>query len=89
MTEPYETLLGQYRDHWFMHAFLTGDVPDFWPIIQHHSFDALSTGEQVMVMVAFALWNGDGSARIADLQKIDAVNRRRVIDALALTYCAA
>jgi hypothetical protein len=86
--EPYETLLGQYRDHWFMWPFLEGDIPDFWPMVQNHAFDALSTGEQVMVMVALALWNGDGTARIADLAKVDPENRRRILDALFLALAA-
>lgn len=86
MREPYETLLGQYHDHWFLWAFLQGDVPDFWPIIQNHAFEALSAGEQTMVMVALAFWNGDESASVADLlRKLDTGSRARVLAALQLT----
>lgn len=84
MREPYETLLGQYRDHWALWRFLEGDTPDFVGMAASDLLGSLSTGELVMCNVALAFWNGDRAARIADLAILDDVNRRRVIEALAL-----
>ena len=82
MREPYETLLGQYRDHWALWPFLEGDIPDFGGIFQSNAFAVCSHGEQVMLRVAQALRNGDRQASIADLAGLDEDNRRRVVEAL-------
>lgn len=85
MREPYETLLGGYRDHWLLWPFLDGDVPDFAGIMGAEPFGQLSTGELIMCHIALAIWNGDRTARIADLAYLDEEHRRRVLDALYLT----
>lgn len=82
MREPYETLLGQYRDNWFLWPFLAGEVPDFPGIMNAGPLGSLSTGELVMLHVALAFHNGDRTARVADLAGLDDPNLRRVIDAL-------
>ena len=85
MREPYETLLGGYRSHWFLWPFLDGDVPDFRGIMNAQPLGSLSTGELIVLHVALAIWNGDRTARIADLAGLDDHTRQRVIDALYLT----
>lgn len=83
MREPYETLLGPYRDHWLLWPFLDGDVPDWAGIMSAEPLGQLSSGELIMLHVALAIWNGDRTARIADLAALDSEHRRRVIGALA------
>lgn len=85
MREPYETLLGDFRDHWLLWRFLAGDVPDFAGIMTAGPLGQLSTGELILCHIALAIWNGDRTARIADLAALDEDNRRRVLDALNLT----
>lgn len=83
MIEPYETLLGQYRQHWLLWPFLEGDLPDFAGIAACDCLGALSAGELAMLHVALAFWNGDRTARLSDvLITIDTSNRARVIAAL-------
>lgn len=87
MREPYETLLGQYRgDHWFLWRFLEGDLPDFAGIAAADAgLGRLSKGELLMVNVALAFWNGDDTAKVADLAILDEDNFHRVIRALEYT----
>lgn len=85
MREPYETLLGDFHDHWLLWRFLEGDVPDFAGIMVSGPLGQLSTGELILCHIALAIWNGDRTARIADLAGLDESNRRRVLDALYLT----
>lgn len=85
MREPYESLLGRYRDHWFLWPFFDGDVPDFAGIAAADPLGRLSSGELVLCQIALAVWNGDRSARIADLAVLDAETRYQVLDALQLT----
>lgn len=85
MREPYETLLGCYRDHWLLWPFLDGDVPDWSGIMGAGPLGQLSSGEVIVLHVALAVWNGDRTARIADLAGLDESTRRRVLDALYLT----
>lgn len=82
MREPYETLLGQYRDHWLLWSFLEDDAPNFAGIAAADCLGALSTGEMIMLNVALAFWNGDRTARIADLAHLDDENRQRVAEAI-------
>lgn len=89
MREPYETLLGQYRDHWLLWPFLGGDVPDFAGITSAGPLGSLSTGELIMLHIALAIWNGDRTARIADLAQLDNDHRRRAVGALALVALGA
>lgn len=84
MREPYETLLGPYRDsqHWLLWPFLDGEVPDFAGIQGSEPLGKLSSGEMTLVNVALAIWNGDRTARISDLGALDYKHRSRVIKAL-------
>lgn len=84
MREPYNTLLGGYHDHWWLGRFLAGDEPDFAGIMAARPFGVLSTGELIMCHVGLAIWNGDRTARIADLAGLDDDHLRRVLDALDL-----
>lgn len=82
MREPYNTLLGQYWNHWLLWKFLEDDVPDFAGIAACDLLGALSGGEIVMLHIAWAIYNGDRTARIADIAKLDTENRQRVLWAL-------
>jgi hypothetical protein len=53
--EPWETLLGQYRDHWFLAPFLDGDTPLLRAIQNDDRWWTLSSGEQAMVAAAAAI----------------------------------
>lgn len=85
MREPYETLLGEYRDHSFLGRFLQGDRPDFVGLAAADPLGRLSSGELIVCQIALAIWNGDRTARIADLGALDTETRSRVVDALHLT----
>lgn len=85
MREPYETLLGQYRDHWLLWQHLQGYDPDWSGLAGEERLTDLSRGEQLMVNVAWAFYNGDPTARVADLALLDDENRQRVIDAFHLS----
>lgn len=85
MREPYETLLGQYADHWLLWKHLQGYEPDFAAIANDELLGNLSSGELLMLHVALAFWNGDRTARIADLYALDHENRERIVEAIRLT----
>lgn len=85
MREPYDALLGQFHDHWFLGRFLDGDIPDFAALAAADPLGRLSSGELILCQIALALWNGDRAARIADLVGLDTDNRRRVLAALEHT----
>lgn len=85
MREPYATLLDPYRDHWLLAPYLTGDVPDFAGIAAADPLGRLSSGELVVCQIALAIWNGDRTARIADLAILDPDTRFRVLMALEMT----
>jgi hypothetical protein len=86
MREPYESLLGGLKDHWWLADFLTDAVPDWQSIAVDPRWNSLSDGEAVLLQIALAIYNGDQSARIADLAKLDAGNRYRAVNALYLAY---
>lgn len=85
MREPYETLLGDYRDHWFLAPYLEGTEPDFVALAAADPLGRLSSGELILCQIALAIWNGDRAARIADLAGLDLHLRRRVVRALEHT----
>lgn len=85
MREPYETLLGDYRDHWFLARFLEGNEPDFVALAAADPLGRLSSGELILCQIALAIWNGDRTARISDLAGLDIPHRRKVIRALERT----
>jgi hypothetical protein len=82
--EPFETLLEPFRGHWWVDEHLQGATPDWERILTNPYWNALSSGEAVLLNVALAIYNGDQTARIADLAILDDDNRRRVIRALAV-----
>ena len=82
MREPYETLLGQYRDHPLLGPYLEGYDPDFAALAASDVPLMISSGELLMLHVALAFHNGDRTARIADIGKLDYENRERVADAI-------
>lgn len=86
MREPYEVLLGHFRSHWLLWPFFDGDVPDFASIDGAEPLGKLSTGELVLLHIALAIYNGDRTARIADLATLDHVNRARALFALQLAH---
>lgn len=85
MREPYETLLGQYRDHPLLGDYLRGYDPDFAGLAGSDTVLMISSGELLMLHVALAFYNGDRTARVADLAKLDDDNRERVTDALRIS----
>lgn len=85
MREPYETLLGSYRDHWLIGRYLTGDVPNWEGLRGDEQLPSLSDGESIILRVAWAFWNGSGDVRISDLARLDNEHRGRVAMALLLT----
>lgn len=88
MREPYETLLGQYRDHPLLGRFLDGYDPDFAALAASEVPLMVSKGELLMLHVALAFYNGDRTARVADLAILDDENRQRVVDALYIAMGA-
>lgn len=85
LREPYATLFAGYEDHWLLGQYLWQGEPDWAGLIHEDRFDSLSSGEQYLVKVAFAIWQGDRSATIADLGYVDNQTRRRILAALLLT----
>lgn len=81
MIEPYETLLGQYKDHPVVGIHLQDKEPD-WSSIWTNSMPSLSSGEKIMFEVALALYNGNGVARIADIFMVDYENQLKIIAAM-------
>lgn len=84
MREPYETILGQYRDHCLMARFLDGDEPAFAELASSEVWYQISSSELLMWHVALAFHNGDGTARMADIHRLDYENRVRVADAILI-----
>lgn len=82
MREPYEVLLGHFRNHWLLWPFFDGDFPDFAGIDGVEPLGKLSSGELILLHVALAIYNGDRTARVADLAGLDHPNRARVLWAL-------
>lgn len=85
MRQPYATLFAGYEGHWVLGRYLRGDAPDFDAIMADADVDALSSGEVTLLWIGLAIWNGDRTARIADLGKLDHKTRLRVLAALAAT----
>lgn len=80
MKEPWETLLGQYRDHWMLAPYLAGvDVPNVRAIQQDERWWCLSTGEMAMVAAVAAL------LRLNECWlAVDDTNRRRIERAVSV-----
>ena len=84
MREPFEGLLRPFRGHWWVDNHLQGDVPDWEAILTDPYWNALSSGEAILLQIALAIYNGDRTASIADLALLDEENRRRALHALAI-----
>lgn len=85
MREPYRTLLEGYDDHWLLGQYLWGDEPDWDGLYAEGRIEGLSSGERIVLRIAWAIFNGDREARIADLGGLDLRTRHRVLRALELT----
>ncbi len=83
MKEPWQTLLGQYRNHWFLGAFLEGDTPLVSAIRADERWWALSSGEQAMILVAESILNIN-QAWLA----VDEPNRARIDAAIRIAVDA-
>lgn len=83
MQEIYETLLGHLKDNPVIGKYLEEEVPDFSEIWTQ-AMPMLSSGEKIMVQVALAMYNGNGTVRFADIFQVDHENQRRILDALSL-----
>lgn len=77
----YRTLLGPYSDHPLLGRYLTSAVPDFAGIYED-IYPSLSGGEQVLVDISIALYNGDSRAKISDLFLLDVKSRTLALDAI-------
>lgn len=83
MQEPYELLLGTYKDHPMMGTFLTGDVPAFEYL--YTLIDMLSTEERIMVRVAYALHEEQRGATVRELLDLSDLMFDRVVEALRIS----
>lgn len=83
MREPFETLLGQYREHWMMARYLAGNLPDVEAIQTDDRWNCLSTGEQAMVLAADAILHTN-RALIGCLEMVDETNQARIHRALRI-----
>jgi hypothetical protein len=83
MRQPYETIFGPLRNHWVFKRHLHGEVPDWDGLMADPDLDSLSSGEVTLLWIGLAIWNGDRTARIADLAGLDRTTRLRVLAGLA------
>lgn len=84
MQDIYEELLGHMHDSPVIGRYLTKDIPDWQNLLNDETMSMLSSGESVLVYIALALYNGDTTARFADVLRVDSENQRRILDALSL-----
>jgi len=83
MKEPWETLLGQYRDHWMLADHLARDVPNPREIQDDERWWSLSSGEQAMIAVVACL------LRLNECYlAVDAANQMRIDLALRMALDA-
>lgn len=85
MRQPYATLFAGYETHWMLGKYLTGEVPNWDGIRADPKHELLSSGEITLLWIGLAIWNGDRTARIADLGDLDRKTRLRVLAALGAT----
>lgn len=85
MREPYATLFAGYEEHWLLGPHLGGDAPDFEGIMDDERLDCLSSGEITLLWIGLAIWNGNRTARVADLCRLEKEFRKRVLTALGAT----
>lgn len=86
MRQPYATLFAELEQHHVLGRHLAlRDVPDWEAIMADPELDSLSSGEVTLLWIGLAIWNGDRTATIADLGKLDHKTRLRVLAALAAT----
>lgn len=84
MKEPWETLLGHLREHYYLRDHLEGvDVPNVRAIQADERWWSLSSGEQAMVMVTASL------LRINECWlAVDDANRTRIEHAVRIAVDA-
>lgn len=85
MKQPYATLFVGFEDHWLLGPYLAGDAPDWDEIMSLDKLDCLSSGEITLLWIGLAMWNGDRTARVADLVKLDRNTRLRALSALGVS----
>lgn len=85
MRQPYGTLFAGLEDHWLLGPYLHDDVPDWDGIMSLDRLDNLSSGETTLLWIGLAIWNGDRTATIADLAKLDRNTRLRALAALGVS----
>lgn len=85
LREPYATLFEGMENHWLLGQYLWQADPDWQAMLADERLESLSSGERVIVKVAWAIYAGDRSATVADLGILDARTRLRVLRALELT----
>jgi len=77
--EPWETLLGQYQDHWMLSDYLWTSTPNVRGIKEDERWWSLSSGEQAMILAAEAI------LRLNECWlAVDEDNRRRIDAALRI-----
>lgn len=74
MRAPWSTLFEGYEDHWLLAQYLDGDEPDWSAIYGDGRLVSLSTGEKVLLDVAFLFSNR--------LLSLDKATRVRIATAL-------
>lgn len=83
MKEPWETLLGQYRQHWMLADHLGGDAPHVRAIKDDQRWVCLSDGERAMILAAEAM------LRLNECYlAVDDANRVRLYHALKMAVDA-
>lgn len=86
MRQPYASLFAGFEAHWLLGQHLQDDVPDWDGLMPDGRPDPrLSSGETTLLWIGLAIWNGDQTATIADLAKVDRNTRLRILAALGAT----
>ncbi len=85
MRDPYEIILGPYRDHEILGPHLQGHEPDWAGLVADEKVRFISSGEKIMLQVAAAFAGRDHTVLISDLGGLDATHRVRVAQAIIWT----
>lgn len=87
MRQPYATIFAGWDDHPIVGRYFKGDEPDWHRLFVDGDslapdLDMLSSGEITLLWIGLAFWNGNPTARVADIAKLDRPNRMRVAAAI-------
>lgn len=85
MRDPFEIILGPYKDHEILGRHLQGEEPNWSGLATDEKVDWLSSGEKIMLRVAAAFAGRDYTVLMADLGDVDATCRMRVAHAIIWT----